>query len=205
MADETDRLVRLKTLKGHKVASGDHDIRGWDVVTSDHKRVGTVDDLVVDRDAMRVRYFVIRVDHKLLDTKADSHMLLPIAGAALDPGDKRVYLEDIDSERLLAIPPYDHRRITREYERTVRDLFRSNERDATRRTEQGDFYDHPAYQEGRMYQRRRTDSSDIPAPADPAATTPVDAEVDERLRRERIEEAERLRRSGTEGTDRIDR
>lgn len=178
----TEGLVALKTLKKYKVASTDHDIRGWDVVTSDHRKIGSVDDLIVDREAMRVRYAVIRVDHKLLDTKSDSHMLLPIAGAALDSDDKRVYLEDIDSERLLTIPPYDHRRITRGYERVVRDMFRWE--GSGDRAERPDFYDHPAYREGRLYRRRDDEAPHAGAPAAPPAAPRTDPlpDTDDRLR-----------------------
>lgn len=151
----TEGLVALKSLKKYKVAATDHDIRGWDVVTSDRRKVGSVDDLIVDEAAMKVRYAVIRVDHKILDTKTDSHILLPIAGAALDPDDKRIYLEDVDTEKLLSIPAFDHRRITRGYERVVRDMFRWDQ--SSERAERPDFYDHPAYREGRLHQRRQTD------------------------------------------------
>lgn len=206
VAENTDRLVRLKTMKKHRVASGDHDIRGWDVVTSDHKRVGSVDDLVFDTESMRTRYVVIRVDRKILDTKSDSHMLLPIAGASLDPNDKRVYLEEIDSERLLAVPPYDNRRITRDYERLIRDMFRWNDGGA-RRAGTGDFYDHPAYSEGRMYRRRHTDTVDAMGAQTATETQPVDADVDQDVRRERLQQAERLRAepSATDTTRRENR
>lgn len=183
--ESTDRLIRLKDMKGHKVAAGDHDIRGWDVVSSDHKKIGSVDDLVVDTREMKVRYAILRVDHRLLESRNDSHMLLPIAGAALDPEDKRVYLEQIDSERLLSIPAYDHRRITRDYERMMRDMFRWG--DEADRRERANFYDHPAYREGRMYRRRSDEEvrnaagSTPPAASDTTAGERERLEVDEKL------------------------
>lgn len=198
-ADTTDRLVLLKSMKGHKVAAGDHDIRGWDVVTADHKRIGAVDDLVVDTEALKVRYAVLRVDQKILGTKSDSHLLIPIAGAALDASDKRVYLDDIDSERLLTIPPYDNRRITREYERQIRDMFQWG--GSSGRSGGGDFYDHPAYEEGRVYRRRRADFGDASAPPGASATAPVDGVVDPEVRQERLEEAERLRQRPADPDD----
>lgn len=166
-------LVALKSLKKYKVAAADHDIRGWDVVTSDRRRVGVVDDLIVDEAAMKVRYVVLKVDHKVLETKSDSYMLMPIAGAALDPDDKRVYLEDVDSERLLTIPAYDHRRITRGYERVVRDMFQWE--GSAGRTERPDFYDHPAYREGRLYRRRHDDEPLVDGPATDPRAEPLDS------------------------------
>src|SRR4051812_9762998 len=48
-------LQRLSETRDFAVAQDDPDIRGWDVV-SDTRQVGEVADLIVDPDAMKVRY-----------------------------------------------------------------------------------------------------------------------------------------------------
>lgn len=125
---DTGRLSILHDLKGFQVRKGEPDIRGWDVVTSDKKKIGEVHELIVDTVDLKVRYLDIDVDSKVLDTKKNSHVLIPIAGAHLDDDDNRVYLEEISLQELLALPPYDHRRITREYESNIASWFQKASR-----------------------------------------------------------------------------
>jgi hypothetical protein len=50
---------------GFDVAEGYPDIRGWDVVSRDGQKLGTVDDLVVSTSQMRVLYIDVDVDRSL--------------------------------------------------------------------------------------------------------------------------------------------
>ena len=58
-------LVHLEG-SGYKVAEGDPDVRGWAVIGQDGRRIGEVDDLLVDTHAMKVRYLEVRLDRDLL-------------------------------------------------------------------------------------------------------------------------------------------
>jgi photosynthetic reaction center H subunit len=119
------RLFRLDEVRKVRIAGGDPDVRGWDVVTSDHRKVGRVHELVVDMEAMRVRYVDVSVDARVLGTRDSSHVLLPIDNAELDYDDRRVYFADVPADRLLEIPSYDHRPITRKYEETLEMISRA--------------------------------------------------------------------------------
>jgi uncharacterized protein (TIGR02271 family) len=101
-------LQRLDDLDDFKVADGDPDIRGWSVRTSDGRKIGEVDSLIVDTDAMQVRYLDIDLDRKGLDLKEDRHVLVPISGARLDDDKDDVLLTGITGAELLAMPPYRH-------------------------------------------------------------------------------------------------
>lgn len=59
-------LVHLEG-SGYKVADGDPDVRGWEVIGSDGRRIGEVDDLLVDTAAMKVRYLEVRLDRHLAE------------------------------------------------------------------------------------------------------------------------------------------
>jgi hypothetical protein len=131
--DKRERLMLLSDLKDLRVSKGDPDIRGWDVVTADRKKMGKVHELVIDTIDMKVRYLDIDVDPKILDVKEASHILIPIAGAQLDDDDNRVYLNEITVDELRALPPYDHRRITRDFESNLASWF-NRSRDATSET-----------------------------------------------------------------------
>ena len=179
--DETDdlRLVALGALKRYRVAKGEPDIRGWDVVTSDHRKVGQVHELIVDRETMKVRYLDVAIAGKFLGIKDNSHVLIPISGAHLDDDDNRVYLSDVSVGALASIPPYDHRALTRYFETTLTGFF---QRDGGH-TPGRDFYEDEAFDDRQFWAARRSGREAAPY---------VTPEEEVRLREEE-EERERPR------------
>lgn len=76
MANATDDRLPLQRLthfegSGYKVAEGDPDVRGWDVMDRDGGRIGEVDDLLIDTRAMKVRYLEVRLDQRLVHGEED--------------------------------------------------------------------------------------------------------------------------------------
>jgi hypothetical protein len=59
---DTGGIAALRNLRAHKVAEGDPDVRGWEVAGGDNLRIGTVNDLLVDTVAGKVRYLDIELD-----------------------------------------------------------------------------------------------------------------------------------------------
>ena len=55
----SDHLKSLTELGGYEVSREDPDVRGWNVVAADGQPVGTVKDLIVDTDRMKVEYLEI--------------------------------------------------------------------------------------------------------------------------------------------------
>ncbi len=169
-----NRLMALHEMKKFKVSKDEPDIRGWEVVTSDHKKIGKVHELIVDTLAMKVRYLVVDVEGSVLSTKSNSHVLIPIAGAQLDDADNRVYL-DMDVAKIAALPPYDDRPISRDYETTIARLFGSSDETASPADDR-DFYDQKQYADKAFWGKRRAGREDKAyiAPAD--ERTPADRE-----------------------------
>jgi uncharacterized protein (TIGR02271 family) len=54
-----DHLKSLRELGGYEVSREDPDVRGWNVVGGDGQRMGTVKDLIIDTDRMKVEYLEI--------------------------------------------------------------------------------------------------------------------------------------------------
>lgn len=108
-----DRVVPLNQLAGYRVADGEPDIRGWDVVAGDGRRLGKVDDLLVDTQANKVRYVDVDMDGD------NRHVTVPIGYARLDEGRHRVLVDRLGDEQLRAMPTYDHGPVTRDYEEQV--------------------------------------------------------------------------------------
>lgn len=145
-----DRVVPLDQLDGYRVADGDPDVRGWDVMTADGAKIGEVDNLLIDTVAKKVRYLDVDLDDEFL-ADDDRHILIPIGYARLDEDDDQIFVDGLDRTRVQNIPGYDHNSLTRDYETSLHDHYGSTtvSRDAD------DFYAHDAYDEGRFYGARR--------------------------------------------------
>ncbi len=104
----TRGLARLHELDDYKVADGDPDVRGWDVKTSDGKRAGKVEDLIVDTGTMQVRYLDVELDRKTLQLNEDRHVLVPLANARLDDDRDDVMLGTMTAAEVIKLQPYKH-------------------------------------------------------------------------------------------------
>lgn len=58
----TSRATPLRYLRRYRIADGDPDVRGWEVVGGDGRRIGSVNDLLVDTAEGKVRYLDVQLD-----------------------------------------------------------------------------------------------------------------------------------------------
>jgi len=152
---EMDRIVPLDELSDFKVASDDPDVRGWDVISADGKRVGAVENLLVDTGALKVRYLDVDVDGDLLTTDRDRHVLVPIGYARLDRDDNRIVVDKLQSTDVAQLPAYGSEPLTRDYENNV---MRSWKRDSgTTAGATDDFYANESFRDDRFYGRSQED------------------------------------------------
>lgn len=149
-------LRRLRDLSEFEVADGNPDVRGWTVRGSDGKPFGEVYELIVEVDALKVRYLDVELSADLHINERDRHILLPIGVAALDEEGDNVFVPSLTSDSVLDYPPYNEIQITREYEEA---MLRALNLPLPAARPQS-FYDQPSYNEQNFYQRRRPDSSD---------------------------------------------
>jgi sporulation protein YlmC with PRC-barrel domain len=163
------RLVRLHELKDFQVARDDHDIRGWEVRTPDGRKIGKVEELVVDPTERRVRYLDIEVDRKALGVDDDRHVLVPIGAVSLKEDGHDVLIERLPAQGLAGVPPYSGGAITRDYETSLRNYY-----GATAVTDPGDYYKDDLYNDHRL---RRRDVSDMTMSEASAAPRLGDNEV----------------------------
>jgi hypothetical protein len=78
-------IVPLKDLHNHKITSGDPDVRGWDVIAADGRKIGKVDDLLVDAGTAQVRLLEVDLDRDLLVPPAAGG---PASPSPPNPSDK---------------------------------------------------------------------------------------------------------------------
>ncbi len=143
-------LHRLSELTDYEVADNDPDVRGWNVMSSDRKMIGKVKELIVDLDAMKVRYLDVNINNEISDVGTDERrLLIPIGAAELDTKEERVRVNDIETVTLLKLPSYQGGSISRDYER---DLRKSLNPDYKAEAEE-DFYNDTLYDDSRFYRR----------------------------------------------------
>lgn len=149
--------VALKELKDYQVAKGDPDVRGWQVYASDGRRIGQVDELLVDTAAMKVRYLDVGLDRDLSAGDGPGepagpvrNVLLPIGSAHLDQAEDRVIV-DLLHTLIGDLPAYGRGPVSREYEDELRQRFDRGPRDTPER----DYYAGDLYDDERFYGPRR--------------------------------------------------
>lgn len=171
--DVTNRLVALSELKDYKVASDSTNVLGWKVAGADGDIFGTVKDLIVDPQSLRVRYLNVLADRRFFQTNDDQYLLIPIGAAALDKKGKRIFVSFIDSHSISSYPLYGGGPISEEYEYAIRDTFQQSQNhtlpgaaasgrsefdeaamqstSSTNRRISDDFYNHDNFNENRFY------------------------------------------------------
>ncbi|RPD46388.1 hypothetical protein DNI29_15435 [Hymenobacter sediminis] len=144
-------LRRLRDLTEFEVADGNPDVRGWSVRGADGRQFGQVHELIVDMEALKVRYLDVELDDSLHINERDRHILLPIGVAALDEDGDNVFVPSLTSQRVLDYPPFVEIQITRQYEEA---MLRALDLPLPQATT-SDFYNQPGYDDQSFYQRRR--------------------------------------------------
>ena len=147
---ETPILRRLRDLTDFEVADDNPDVRGWTVRGADGKPLGTVYELIVDPNALKVRYLDVELDAGFNINEHERHILLPIGVAALDAEADNVFVPALNSESIMRYPPYVELQITRDYEEAMlRALGQAPANEAG-------FYERDTYDAGAFYNARRS-------------------------------------------------
>lgn len=124
-ADRRGRVARLTSLGERDdvdVAERDADPRGWRLVAGDGEVVGRVTDLIVDMDALKVRYLDCELDTGRSET--GGHRLIPVGFARLDTQEEAVIVDALTSDKLdRQLPVYAGPPIGREFEDRIRRAF----------------------------------------------------------------------------------
>jgi photosynthetic reaction center H subunit len=100
------RLARVGEMSDYEVADHHPDVRGWDVVAADDRKIGDVKDLIADTSAMTVRYLDIELDSDYRRSDDESRVLVPIEHARLIEDDDVVRLDAVASHQARDIPTH---------------------------------------------------------------------------------------------------
>ncbi len=108
-------LYYLSELSDYKIDDGYPDVLGWEVKDSALRRIGSVNNLLVNTKAERVVYLDVEVDASIIDAKHDpyskpinselrefvnengeNHIIIPIGLVDINMSDEYVFTESID-------------------------------------------------------------------------------------------------------------
>ena len=104
-AAERDRLSRLDELREFEVSGGDPDVRGWNVLASDGLPIGTVEHLIVDRAAKKVRYLEVGLGGEAAGS-GHRDVLVPLEYVDLDKAKDEVRLRMMPVARIATLPTF---------------------------------------------------------------------------------------------------
>jgi len=108
-------LSRLSEHGDLQIAAGYPDVIGWRLDAAEGVPAGTISDLLVDPDALAVRYLVL---HRSDDTET----LIPIGYVELDEQHRCIALPGVAAEDIEALPAWTGNVLTRAEEDAIRDL-----------------------------------------------------------------------------------
>jgi uncharacterized protein (TIGR02271 family) len=124
-------LVRLSDAD-YEVAPGEPDVRGWEVCLGNDRKIGEVDDLIIDPSAGKVRYLDVDLDRDALNLENDRHVLVPISGAQLDTEEEEVLLRGMSQQALLQLPEYNGEDFGATYDQSFRSHLGEDRHDGER-------------------------------------------------------------------------
>ncbi|MBD0258650.1 MAG: DUF2382 domain-containing protein [Cytophagales bacterium] len=142
---EGSNLRRMSDIKkDYEVADDHEDVMDWDVVGRDGTKIGEVEDMIVDMQAMKVRYLEVELDDDLPGVQDDQRVLIPVGIADLDYSNKNVMVSSLDSSMVTSFPAYRGEPITREYENSLMSSFSPGYQAGM--AQDTSFYDHEHFQ-----------------------------------------------------------
>jgi sporulation protein YlmC with PRC-barrel domain len=95
------------------------DFRHWDITLPDGRRVGKVDDLIVDTSTWMVKYVEAKIDKDVLLADEDRYTLLPVESVRLDEADAHVVIDHLPIGGLAGAPRQRDRLPTPEEQRAI--------------------------------------------------------------------------------------
>ena len=146
---EAPVLRRLRDLTDFEVADGNPDVRGWTVRGNDGHALGVVHELIVEPEALKVRYLDVELDARFKRGRHENHILLPIGVASLDTDGDNVFVPALNTETVQAYPPYSEIQITRDYEEAMLRALGIGPA-----VDNDQFYERDSYDAGAFYRRR---------------------------------------------------
>jgi photosynthetic reaction center H subunit len=106
------RIAPLRNLDDYEIADGYPEVRGWEVRDKTDRAIGRVHDLLVDVEALAVRYLDVELAPKFAASEADRRVLIPMESVDLDGTGDHVLLPGVDVADVRGLVPHARRGLT---------------------------------------------------------------------------------------------
>jgi len=150
-----------------EIVKGEPDIRGWDLRYRNGEKIGSVEELILDMKAKKIRYMIVDLDENELRLE-HRKTIIPIGFAELDKQHDDVLIPNVSVDQLCRLPDYKRNSLSPELERSIASVFgrkvnvepvASIKREERRVTEvdddlDPDFYSHEYYNSDNLYKNR---------------------------------------------------
>jgi sporulation protein YlmC with PRC-barrel domain len=152
---ENSRLIELDR-SDFTIVKGDPDIRNWDVRNTAGRRIGKVDELIIDKMKRKVRYMVVDLGKNDLDLDKRK-VMIPIGLAELHRDDDDVILPQVETGQVALLPEYEKGRLNGDVERKI--CYTLGRKVETQHGTEGmepdpEFYSHDYYNDDNLYRHR---------------------------------------------------
>ena len=118
---KNNRLQELDR-SNFEIVKDEPDIRGWDVRYKNGEKIGSVEELILDAKAQKVRYMVVDLDENELRLE-HRRIVIPIGFAELDSRTDDVLIPNVSVDQLCNLPDYKKDILTPEFERRISSTF----------------------------------------------------------------------------------
>ena len=117
------RIVPLSEARGFKLESGAPNLSGWNVFGSDGERVGTVDQMLVDPAAMKIRFVSVDLHDDLFQLQDDRHVLVPLEFVDLKERGNDAWVRGATAAQIARLPAYTGGTVNPAMERHLERVF----------------------------------------------------------------------------------
>ena len=164
-----NKYYRLQELdhSNFEIVKGEPDIRGWDVRYKNGEKIGSIEELILDTKAKKIRYMVVDLDENELRLE-HRKIFIPIGFAELDNQHDDVLIPNVSIDQLCRLPDYKRNSLTPDLERSISSVFgrkvnvepvASIKREERKLNETDDdldpdFYSHEYYNADNLYKNR---------------------------------------------------
>ena len=163
---KNNRLYELDH-SNFEIVKGEPDIRGWDLRYRNGEKIGSVEELILDTKAKKIRYMIVDLDENELRLEHRKTMI-PIGFAELDKLHDDVLIPNVSVDQLCRLPDYKRNSLSPELERSIASIFgrkvnvepvASIKREERKVNEvdddlDPDFYSHEYYNTDNLYKNR---------------------------------------------------
>ena len=163
---KNNRLYELDH-SNFEIVKGEPDIRGWDLRYRNGEKIGSVEELILDTKAKKIRYMIVDLDENELRLE-HRKTIIPIGFAELDKQHDDVLIPNVSVDQLCRLPDYKRNSLSPELERSIASVFgkkvnvepiSSIKREERKVNEvdddiDPDFYNHEYYNSDNLYRNR---------------------------------------------------